>query len=183
MSPLTIVPSTMFALATVTPVGNAPVLSFAAGVVPSANLAPDIFAELLMSSLTIEPSTMFAEFTVMPDLSNPSAILLLSIAAFALMSALTIVSSAISVEVTAPAFIFAVIILFLCSVAANLPISCMALRSAALIEEPAANTAAGVFTFVSLYICTFPLPAGAAAPRVTVVPLTEYSPLPGVPVV
>ena len=59
----------------------------------------------------------------------------------------------------------------------------MALRSAALIDEPAANTAAAVLTSVSLYIWTLPLPDGAAAPKVTVVPLTEYSPLPGVPVV
>ena len=59
----------------------------------------------------------------------------------------------------------------------------MELRSAALIDEPAANTAAAVLTSVSLYICTFPVPAGAAAPKVTVVPLTEYSPVPGVPVV
>ena len=63
----------------------------------------------------------------------------------------------------------------------------MALRSTALIDEPAANTAAAVLTSVSLYICTFlspdPWEPGACAPRVTVVPLTEYSPLPGVPVV
>ena len=52
----------------------------------------------------------------------------------------------------------------------------MAFKSAALIEEPAANTAAAVSTSVSLYICTFPVPEAACAPRVTVVPLTVYSP-------
>ena len=102
MSASTIVPSTMLALATVTPVGSAPVLSFVAGVELSANLVPDIFAELLTSSLTIEPSTMFAELTVMLDLSKPSAILVFSIAALALMLALTIVPSAICVYVLLP---------------------------------------------------------------------------------
>ena len=116
MSASTIVPSTMLALATVTFVGNEPELNLVGGTLVLANFVPLISAELLMSSLTIEPLTMFAEFTVMPDLSKPSAILLLSIAALALMSALTIVSSAISVEVTAPALIFAVIILFVVAV-------------------------------------------------------------------
>ena len=102
MSASTIVPSTMLALATVTPVGSAPVLSFVAGVELSANLVPDIFAELLTSSLTIEPSTMFAELTVMLDLSKPSAILLLAISALALISALTIVPSNILADVTYP---------------------------------------------------------------------------------
>ena len=105
----------MFALATVTPVGNAPVLSFAAGVVPSANLVPDIFAELFMSSLTIEPLTMFAEFIVIPDLSKPSAILLLSISALALISALTIAPSFILAEVTALSLTSAVLIFCCCS--------------------------------------------------------------------
>ena len=100
--------------------GSVPPPSLTKPTLSSASLVPLIFAELLMSSLTIEPSTMFAELIVIPDLSKPSAILLLSISAFALISALTIVSSAISVEVTCPAFIFGVIILFLCSTLANL---------------------------------------------------------------
>ena len=52
-----------------------------------------------MSSLTIEPSTMFAELTVIPDLSKPSAILVLAIFALALISASTIVPSFILTEV------------------------------------------------------------------------------------
>ena len=63
-------------------VGSAPLPSFVKPTESSANLEPLIFALLLTSSLTIEPSTMFAELTVIPDLSNPSAILLFSIYAF-----------------------------------------------------------------------------------------------------
>ena len=52
------VPSTMFAEATVISVGNAPLPSLAKVTESSANFVPDIFAELLISVLTIVPLLM-----------------------------------------------------------------------------------------------------------------------------
>ena len=106
ISALTIVPSSMLVEVTTMSLGNVPLPNFARVTESSSNLEPFIFAELLTSASTIDPSTMFAELTVIPDLSNPSAILLLSIAALALMSALTIVPSNILADVTSPTVTF-----------------------------------------------------------------------------
>ena len=92
----------MLVLVTVMSLGNVPPPNLVRATLSFANLEPWIFALAFTSASTIDPSTMLAELTVIPDLSRPSAILLLSIAALALMSALTIVLSLIFAEVTAP---------------------------------------------------------------------------------
>ena len=100
-----IVPFWILSLVTTISFGSVPLPNLSRVTVSFANLEPLIFALLLISSLTIEPSTMFAELTVIPDLSNPSAILLLLISALALISALTIVPSNILFDVTCPSLI------------------------------------------------------------------------------
>ena len=115
---------------------------------------------------------MFAELTVIPDLSNPSAILLLLISALALISALTIVPSNILFDVTCPSLIWCSTTSFLLSWIPCLTKPSKAFKSAALIDEPGVKVTVGELTSVSLYMCKL-LPFWLS-PKVMVVLLAAF---------